>query len=107
MKNIDLDALNAEVQMAQQTGRKFCSVSVGELTSLLMRAAELKKIQGVVPFKIGWCCPEDIHRMLQGELHQVGLRRRKGPKYRIEVLVQSLPDGQRRAEKPVAAPEES
>jgi hypothetical protein len=107
MKNIDLDALNAEVQMAQQTGRKFCSVAVGELTSLLMRAAELKKIQGVVPFKIGWCCPEDVHKMLQGELHQVGLRRRKGSKYRIEVLVQSLPDGQRRAEKPVAAVEES
>lgn len=99
MSNIDLDALNAEVQMAQQTGRKFCSVAVGELTSLLMRAAELKRIQGVVPFKVGFCCPEDVHRMLQGELHQVGLRRKKGTKYRIEVLVQSLPDGQRRAER--------
>lgn len=101
MKNIDLDALNADVQMAQQTGRKFCSVAVGELTSLLMRAAELKKIQGVVPFKVGFCCPEDVHKMLQGELHQVGLRRKKGSKYNIEVLVQSLPDGQRRIERDV------
>ena len=107
MSNIDLDALNADVQMAQQTGRTMCQIHVGELTSLLMRAAELKRIQGVVPFKVGFCCPEDVHKMLQGELHQVGLRRRKGSKYRIEVLVQSLPDGQRRAEKPVAAVEES
>jgi hypothetical protein len=100
MKNIDLDALNADVQMAQQTGRKFCSVAVGELTSLLMRAAELKKIQGMAPIRIGWCCPEDVHKMLQGELHQVGLRRKKGSKYRIEAFAQSLPDGQRRAERP-------
>ena len=107
MSNIDLDALNADVQMAQQTGRTMCQIHVGELTSLLMRAAELKRIQGVVPFKVGFCCPEDVHKMLQGELHQVGLRRKKGPRYCIEVLVQSLPDGQRRAEKPVAAVEES
>ena len=100
MSNIDLDALNADVQMAQQTGRKFCSVSVGELTSLLMRAAELKKIQGMAPIRIGFCYPDDVHKMLQGELHQVGLRRKKGPRYCIEVLVQSLPDGQRRAERP-------
>lgn len=99
MSNIDLDALNAEVQMAQQTGRKFCSVAVGELTSLLMRAAELKKIQEFVPFKIGFCCPEDVHKMLQGELYRVGLSRKKGSRYNVEVLVQSLPDGQRRAER--------
>lgn len=99
MSNIDLDALNAEVQMAQQTGRKFCSVAVGELTSLLMRAAELKKIQGMAPFKIGFCDPNDVHKMLQGELYRVGLSRKKGSRYNVEVLVQSLPDGQRRSER--------
>lgn len=33
--------------------------------------------------------------MMQGDLHQVGIRRRKGSKYRIEVRVQSLPSGKK------------
>ena len=36
MSGIDIDALNAEVQMAQQSNRKMCMVPIGELTSLLM-----------------------------------------------------------------------
>lgn len=95
MSGIDIDALNAEVQMAQQSNRKMCMVPIGELTSLLMRAEELRKVQELVPFKIGYCCPEDVHKMMQGDLHQVGIRRRKGSKYRIEVRVQSLPSGKK------------
>lgn len=97
MSNIDLDALNAEVQMAQQTGRKFCSVSVGELTSLLMRAAELKRIQGMTPIRVGFCRPDDVHLMMQGEMYKCGIRRKKGPQYWLEVLVPSLPAGPVRA----------
>lgn len=91
--SIDFNALKADVQMAQQTGRKMISMHIDEAISLLMRAECLLKYQSSIPFKIGFCCPEDVHRMMQGELHQVGLRRKKGTRYRIEVLVQSLPDG--------------
>lgn len=107
MSNIDLEALNAEVQMAQQTDRKFCSVSVGELTSLLMRAAELKRIQEFVPFKIGFVCPEDVHLMMQGEMYKCGIRRKKGPKYNTEVLVQSLPSGKKNRVDAMAKPGEN
>lgn len=91
--SIDFNALKAEAAIAQQSDRKMCTIPTNELISLLMRAECLAKYQSAIPFKIGFCCPEDVHRMMQGELHQVGLRRKKGSRYRVEVLVQSLPDG--------------
>jgi hypothetical protein len=94
---IDFTALKADVQMAQQTGRKMCSIHVDELTSLLMRADALAKAQEFIPFKIGYCYPEDVHLLMQGELHRVGLSRKKGPKYSLEVLVHSLPDGRKKS----------
>lgn len=93
---IDFNALKAEAAMAQQSERKMCTIPTNELISLLMRAECLQKYQSAIPFKIGYCCPEDVHKLMQGELHQVGLRRKKGSRYRIEVLVQSLPDGSKR-----------
>lgn len=96
MSNVDLNALKADVQMAQQTGRKMCSIHVDELTSLLMRADALAQVQSFIPFKIGYCYPEDVHLLMQGELHRVGLSRKKGPKYSIEVLVYSLPSGKKK-----------
>lgn len=89
--SIDLNALEAEMQMAQQTGRKMCSVHVSELASLLMRARELEKVQHMVPIQAGFVWPEDLHRLKCGELHRIGLSRKKGPKYCLEVRVQSLP----------------
>lgn len=97
MSKIDINAIKAEVQMAQQTGRKMCSIHIDELMSLVMRADELAKVQGLVPFKIGYCNPDDIHKILRGELFRAGVQLKKGPKYRIEVLVQSLPDGSKNA----------
>lgn len=88
---IDLDALKADVQMAQQTGRKMCSIHVDELTSLLARSDNLAKFQGAIPFHIGWVCPEDVRELMHGRLGRVGLSLRKGPRYRIEALVYSLP----------------
>lgn len=96
MSNVDLNALKADVQMAQQTGRKMCSIHVDELTSLLMRADALAQVQSFIPFKIGYCYPDDVHLLMQGELHRVGLSRKKGPKYSIEVLVYSLPSGKKK-----------
>lgn len=89
--SIDLSALEAEMQMAQQTGRKMCSVHISELASLLMRARELEKVQHMVPIQAGFVWPEDLHRLKCGELHRIGLSRKKGPKYCLEVRVQSLP----------------
>lgn len=94
--NIDFTALKADVQMAQQTGRKMCSIHVDELMSLLTRADTLAKVQEFIPFKIGYCYPDDVHKLMQGELHRVGLSRKKGPKYCLEVLVHSLPDGSKK-----------
>lgn len=95
--SIDMNALRADVQMAQQTGRKMCTIHVDELMSLLSRADAMAVAQEFIPFKIGYCWPEDVHRMLQGELHRVGLSRKKGPKYSLEVLVHSLPDGRKKS----------
>lgn len=90
---IDLNALRADVQMAQQTGRKMCTLSTGELDSLLARAALLESVQGMIPFSIGWACAEDVHLMIQSKKFRIGLQRTKGPKYNLQVLVQSLPSG--------------
>jgi len=94
---IDLNALNAELQMAQQSGRKMCTIHVDELMSLLARAEALTRVQEFVPFKVGYCYPEDVHRLMQGELHRVGLSRKRGPKYTTEVLVYHLPSDKKSA----------
>lgn len=97
MSGIDLNALRAEAQMAQQANRKMVTIHVDELMSLLSRADAMAAAQEFIPFKIGYCWPEDVRRLMQGELHRVGLSRKKGPKYCLEVLVQSLPDGRKKS----------
>lgn len=94
---IDLDALRADVQMAQQTDRKMCTIHVDELMSLLIRADTLAKVQEFIPFSIGWACPEDVHLMIQSKKFRIGLQRTKGPKYCLQVLVQSLPNGRKKS----------
>lgn len=96
MSNVDLNALKADVQMAQQTGRKMCSVHVDELTSLLMRADALAKVQDMIPMRVGYAYAEDVHLMMQGEKFRIGLQRKKGPRYSTEVLVYSLPSGKKK-----------
>lgn len=91
MCKVDLDALNAELQMAQEQGRKMCTIPTSDLMSLLMRAKELAKVQSMIPFKIGYCWPEDVQRLMRGELHRVGLSRKRGPRYSTEVLAQFIP----------------
>jgi len=97
MSTIDLDALRADVQMAQQTGRKMCTVSVAELDSLLCRARELAKVQDMIPMRVGYAYAEDVHLMMRGEKFRIGLQRKKGPRYQIEVLCNYLPDGRQDA----------
>lgn len=96
---IDIDALRADVQMAQQTGRKMCTVSTSELDSLLSRAVMLAKVQDMIPMRIGYAYAEDVHLMMQGEKFRIGLQRKKGPRYQVEVLCHYLPDGRRNAPK--------
>lgn len=91
MCKVDLDALNAELQMAQEQGRKMVTIPTTDLMSLLMRAKELAKVQSMVPFKIGYCWPEDVQRLMRGELHRVGLSRKRGPRYSTEVLAKFIP----------------
>lgn len=91
MCKVDLDALNAELQMAQEQSRKMVTIPTADLMSLLMRAKELAKVQSMVPFKIGYVWPEDVQRLMRGELHRVGLSRKRGPRYNTEVLAQFMP----------------
>ena len=104
---IDFDHLKADVQMAQQTGRKMCSIHIDELMSLLSRADALAKVQKFIPFRIGFVYPEDVHLLMQGELHRIGLSRKKGPKYTTEVLVYSLPSGQKNRVDAIAQTEDN
>lgn len=97
--SIDINALKAEVQMAQQSGRKMCTIPTSELDSLLSRATELAKVQDMIPMRIGFACQEDVHLMMQGEKFRIGLQRKKGPRYQVEVLCAYLPDGRRNAPK--------
>jgi hypothetical protein len=96
---IDLNALRAEVQMAQQSGRKMCTIATDELDSLLSRAVTLATVQDMIPMRIGFAAQEDVHLMMQGEKFRIGLQRKKGPRYQVEVLCAYLPDGRRKAPK--------
>lgn len=96
---IDIDALRADVQMAQQTGRKMCTIATAELDSLLSRAVELARVQAMIPMRVGYAYAEDIHLMMQGDKFRIGLQRKKGPRYKVEVLCHYLPDGRRNAPK--------
>lgn len=95
MSKIDLDAIQAEVAMAQQASRKMVTLPVGDVISLLYRARELAKVQDFIPFRVGYAQKDDVHLMMQGKKYRIGLQRKKGVRYQVEVLCHYLPDGTR------------
>lgn len=94
---IDLNALKADVAIAESQGRKFCQVHYSELQSLIARAEMMEKVQYMVPFVIGYCSPDDVHHMIQRKLFRVGLQLKKGPKYSMEVVAMYLPTNREKA----------
>ena len=100
---IDLQALKADVCLADSESRKFCQVHVSELKSLIARAEMMAQVQYMVPFAIGYCSPDDLHQMLQHKTYRIGLQLKKGPKYSMRVMCMHIPTDH---EKSVARAEE-
>lgn len=91
MREPDFTHVKADVQMAQQTGRKMITIPISDVMSLLSRSDTLEKVRDMIPFKVGFIYPDDLHLLMRGDLHRVGLSRKKGPKYNTEVYVYHLP----------------
>ena len=94
---IDLTPIKAELCEARQTDRKFCRIHRDELQALVSKAEEMARVQAMTPFKVGYCDPNDLHKLLRGELFRTGIQRKKGKQHTIEMLVQWLPDGRQKA----------
>lgn len=94
---IDLIPLKAELCEARQTGRKFCTIHQDDLQALISKAEEMAKVQAMTPYKVGYCDPNDLHKLLRGELFRTGIQRKKGKQHTIEMMVQWLPDGSKKA----------
>lgn len=90
---IDLLPIKAELCEARQTDRKFCRIHREELQGLISMAEEMKKVQSMIPVRVGYCDPDDLHKLLRGELFRTGIQRKKGTKHTVEMLVRWLPDG--------------
>lgn len=90
---IDFNALKAECSIAHQSGRKMVSVHVDELVSLLVRAEELLKVQGMLPVPVGYCRTSELHSMLQGKRFLANLRRKKNADFCVQMMASALPPG--------------
>lgn len=94
---IDFNALKAEASMAHQSGRKMCMIHVDELVSLIVRAEELIKVQSMIPVRVGYCRPDELHKLLRKELFRGGIQRKKGKDHIIEMSAIWLPNGSKDA----------
>lgn len=94
---IDLIPIKAELCEARQTDRKFCRIHRDDLQALISKAEEMAKVQAMTPYKVGYCDPNDLHKMLRGELFRTGIQRKKGKQHTIEMMVQWLPDGRHKS----------
>lgn len=103
MSKIDLNALKAEASLAHQTGRKMCLIHVDELVSLIVRAEELKKVQDMIPIRVGYCRPAELHSLIQSKRFFANLRRRKNDEFSIQMCALWLPsDAGNKLTNPVA-----
>lgn len=91
--SIDFTALKAEASMAHQSGRKLVTIHVDELVSLIVRAEELLKVQSMIPVRVGYCAPDELHKLLRAELYRGGIQRKKKGRHTIEMQAVWLPDG--------------
>lgn len=94
---IDLDALKAEVSLADSEKRKFCTIHVSELRSLIARAETMRDVQYMVPFAVGYCSPDDMHSMLQRKVFRIGLQLKKGVKYSMRVMAMYIPTDEQKS----------
>ena len=98
MKDLELNALKADLCQARSGGHKHLLVHINDLQSLIMRADALAEVQAMVPFKIGWCDPDDLNKIHDGELYRTGIQRKKGKTHTVQMMAQWVPN---RTKKPV------
>lgn len=89
---IDLSAIQAELCHARQTNRKMVTLHVDDLQSLISKAKELLAVQSMIPIRVGYCRPEDLHALMDADKFVIPMRRRKGKAYCVTMCAQWVPD---------------
>jgi len=89
---LDFDSIQAELAHARQTNRKMCSLHVDDLQSLVSRAKELMAVQSMIPSRVGYCRPEDLHLLMNAEKFVIPMRARKGKAYSVTMCANWVPD---------------
>lgn len=88
---IDLTPIQAELAHARQTNRKMCAIHVDDLQSLISKAVELLAVQSMIPVRVGYCRPEDLHQLMDAEKYVIPMRRRKGKAYSVTMCANWIP----------------
>lgn len=89
---LDFDSIQAELAHARQTNRKMCTIHVDDLQSLISRATELKKVQDLIPSRVGYCRPADLHNLMEGYQFVIPMRARKSKAYCVTICANWVPD---------------
>lgn len=88
---MDLDHIRAELCQARQSNRKMVTLHVDDVQSLVSKAQELLAVQAMVPARVGYCRPEDLHALMDAEKFVIPMRRKKGKAYHITMLANWIP----------------
>lgn len=87
----DLTDIQAELCHARQTKRKMVTLHVDDLQSLISKAQELLAVQSMIPVRVGYCRPEDLHLLMDSEKFVIPMRRRKGKSYCVPMCANWVP----------------
>lgn len=87
----DLTDIQAELCHARQTNRKMVTLHVDDVQSLISKAQELLAVQSMIPARVGYCRPEDLHALMDAEKFVIPMRRRKGKAYSVTMLANWVP----------------
>lgn len=87
----DLTDIQAELCHARQTNRKMVTLHVDDVQSLISKAKELLAVQSMIPARVGYCRPEDIHLLMESDKFVIPMRRRKGKAYCVTMCAHWIP----------------
>jgi hypothetical protein len=87
----DLTDIQAELCHARQSNRKMVTLHVDDVQSLVSKAQELLAVQSMVPARVGYCRPEDLHALMDAEKFVIPMRRKKGKSYTVTMLANWIP----------------
>jgi hypothetical protein len=89
---LDLNPILAELCLARQTNRKMVTIHVDDLQSLISRAQQLMAVQSMIPVRVGYCQPADLHALQDAEKFVIPMRRKKGTRYTVTMCAYWIPD---------------